>query len=271
MRLLPPAEYGMAAKLLDEVPFNTLFAGTVLEGHMLGSVYADGSNRTFLIVHPYGMSLLLGRTDSHEFNRDLEAYMMNADRRRKRTEWLQIYPLDWVPVIENILGGNLVRKSAEPQVDDPTRVMVLERVNFRFDMDRFPAAHSPPPGMIVRTTAEMFEKIRGQIVPRYFWRDAEHFVSDGAGFSLIMEEKSVSTAFSAFVIGNRLELGIETADGFRGKGYAEHVSRALIEFCVENGYEPVWSCRGDNIGSFSLAVKLGFEPTLRIPHYKLAI
>ena len=79
----------------------------------------------------------------------------------------------------------------------------------------------------------------------------------------------VSTAFSAFVAPGMLELGIETLEGHRGRGYAEMACRALVEHCVGNKLEPVWSCRRDNAGSVNLAEKLGFEQTVYIPCYRL--
>lgn len=68
---------------------------------------------------------------------------------------------------------------------------------------------------------------------------------------------------------NQLEFGIETVDGFRGKGFAFHTASSLIDYCLENNYEPVWACRLENTGSYKLAEKLGFEPTVTLPYYKL--
>jgi hypothetical protein len=34
--------------------------------------------------------------------------------------------------------------------------------------------------------------------------------------------------------------------------------------------EPVWACRLENDGSYKLAQKLGFEPVLEIPYYRLS-
>ena len=110
----------------------------------------------------------------------------------------------------------------------------------------------------------------GQVIPRYFWRGAEHFANDGIGFSMLIDGMAASTAFAAFMHGKQLEMGIETVVQHRGMGYAEHACKALIEYCLENGYEPIWSCRLENTGSFNLAMKLGFEPELYAPYYQLA-
>jgi RimJ/RimL family protein N-acetyltransferase len=115
----------------------------------------------------------------------------------------------------------------------------------------------------------MYENMRGSVIPKYFWKDAEQFSNLGVGFSLIYENNVASTAYSSFIHGNQLELGIETVESYRGKGFAIHTCSALINYCLENNYEPVWACRLENTGSYKLAQKLGFEPTFYIPFYRL--
>ena len=203
--------------------------------------------------------------------------MLNSDGQRKRPEWMQIHPLSWKPVIESMLGDDLERKTAAPEEpahpsDENVRVVELTRVNFKFNMKKFQEYLSeagPLPESVVPTTSDMFESLHGHVVPRYFWRDAAQFAREGKAFSIIADGMPVSTAFSAFTAPGILEIGIETAEGYRGNGYAEQVCRALIEHCLENELEPVWSCRLENTGSFNMARKLGFEPTVYVPFYRL--
>jgi GNAT superfamily N-acetyltransferase len=277
---LPKEQFWKAEKPLEAVPFNTLFASTVVDNVLSGRIYVDNvQNPTaFLVAHPYGMSLLFGKTDNAGFNNSLREYMADAEGTRKAMEWLQVHPAGWKPVIEELLGADLVRKECpaempSPASDDPGRVMEYTRVNFLFDRDRYNAfaGQCPaPPGSIVRTDAKLFHDIQGQVIPRHFWRDTDHFLGEGVGFTLMAEGRAASTAFCAFMKDNMLEIGIETSPEFRGKGYAIHVCKAMIDHCLENGYEPIWSCRLENTGSFSLARKLGFEPVLYLPYYQLA-
>lgn len=51
---------------------------------------------------------------------------------------------------------------------------------------------------------------------------------------------------------------------------AELTCRKLIDYCLERDLIPVWSCRFENTASCKLAQKLGFEPTLMIPFYRLS-
>lgn len=94
----------------------------------------------------------------------------------------------------------------------------------------------------------------------------------GMGFTAYSpEDCPISTAFAAYVIGNKFEIGIETREEFRGQGYAESVCSHMIDYCLEKGYEPVWGCNSGNTGSWKLANKLGFEEVARRPYYRLPV
>jgi GNAT superfamily N-acetyltransferase len=265
-----PEDFPRLLSRLDRIPFNTLFARTVLTGCMPGSVFADSASDpgSVLVRHPYGMSLLFGTRGNREFNSWLAGYM--TDSRIGGQEWLQVHPLSWKPAIEQLLGAKLIPKpvpqdkpTAEQEV--PGKVMEYSRVNFRFDR----SLYRPVSGPAVPTSPEVFGSMPGQVVPRHFWRDYGHFARDGAGFTAMAGNKPAATAFAAFVHGSRLEIGIETVPEFRGKGYAAVACRALIDYCLARNLEPLWSCRLENAGSYNLAMKLGFRPTLYMPYYQL--
>ena len=84
------------------------------------------------------------------------------------------------------------------------------------------------------------------------------------------EQGIASTAYSAFVAPGILEIGIETSPLYRQKGYALKVCQQLIDYCLQNKLTPVWACRLENSASYYLAQKLGFEPSLYLPYYRLA-
>ena len=48
--------------------------------------------------------------------------------------------------------------------------------------------------------------MNGSVVPKYFWKDADDFVNKGIGYSLIHDGELASTAYSAFIHNNLLEL-----------------------------------------------------------------
>ncbi|MBN1631851.1 MAG: GNAT family N-acetyltransferase [Thermoleophilia bacterium] len=283
---LDPHDYHKARAPLAEVDFNNLFARSVVEGHVDGAIWVDHpeSPATYYIIHPYGMTLLLGDTDNETFNLALAEYLLNRSGGRTAPEWMQVFPDAWQARLESLLGDKLVqdadaasmaraeRRAAHGPSAGAGRVVMHTRVNFGFNAERFREREHRLRSThleIVRTSAEMFDRIDGTVIPRYYWKNARHFRDDGVGFTLVCDGEPISTAFSSFRHDHKLELGIETLKAQRGKGYAQCVCARLIDYCLERRLEPVWSCRLGNRGSYELALRLGFEPTITRPYYEV--
>ncbi|AET68105.1 hypothetical protein Desor_2551 [Desulfosporosinus orientis DSM 765] len=257
-------DYAKVIEPLEKLTINTLFAKSVIYGHVDGSVYADSDKepKVFYIAHPYGMSLLFGNMKSEKFNETLCSYLINRDNVRIKDEWLQVFPTSWSRQLEMILGSHT------------NRVVRNTRVNFIFDFNKYKELNKPlnkPEYEILRTTKEIFRNFHGNVIPKYFWNDEDHFQESGIGYSLICDGEVASTAFSSFIINNQLEIGIETREKYRGKGFALCVCSALINYCLENSLVPIWACRLGNISSYQLAQRLGFVPSQFIPYYQLPV
>jgi hypothetical protein len=273
MTLLDHNEYEKALEPVKQVKINHLFARAVIEKHVEGPVYVDDINnpKTFYVVHPYGISLLFGETENEAFNQNLLEYILNIYKKRLKCEWLQAWPESWNKKLTALLGNKMVKSTdnvENPKVEENTRV------NFKFNKEKY--LHFKQKNLtqkfdIRRTDKEMYAQMDGTVIPKYFWRDADHFRDNGIGFSLIIADNAVSTAYSAFIFEYKLEIGIETKADFRAKGFAMYVCAALIDYCIKNDYEPIWSCKFENTASYLLAQKLGFEPTVYIPFYKINI
>lgn len=273
MRLLQKSHYHLASEPLSQLPINQLFARAVVEGHVSGKIYVDNTEQpsTFLVSHPYGMSLLFGKENNQSFNKAFVRYALNEGKQRQRTEWLQAYPAAWNEKLSAMLGDKMVEEVNRTD-KDAGKIELSTRVNFSFNREKYLAFKkqlNPDSYEIVRTDQQLYDAINGTVVPKYFWNSADEFVQKAVGFSLLHEGEVASTAFSAFIIDRKLELGIESAARFRGRQFAIRTCMALIDYCLENGYEPVWACRLQNTNSFKLAQKIGFEPSLFLPFYKL--
>lgn len=268
---LKTENYSKVLEPLSKVTFNHLFARTVLEQKMDGEVFVDDQNEptTYYIKHSYGMSLLFGRTDNSEFNRQLTSYLRNENNGRNASEWLQVFPADWNEKLNQLLNENIVEPSAIKP--DSRQIIKWSRVNFKFQPLKYLSQQQSVPKdfKLIRTDSALFDQIAGSVVPSCFWRNRKEFAENAVGFSLIHNGKPASTAFASFIHDQQLEIGIETSSEFRGKGLAQISCSALIDYCLANDFEPIWSCRLENIGSFLLAQKLGFEPTLIQPYYQL--
>jgi GNAT superfamily N-acetyltransferase len=229
--------------------------------------------KTFYVLHPYGISLLFGDHTNAQFNHQLKTYALNLDKSRSNHEWMQTYPRDWDLVLEELFG-ELVIKAAINVENKTTGIIELNsRANFRFNRERYLQRKKPALGegdRMEETNAAYFEQMSGSVIPQKFWDSAHDFVERGKGFTLLHNNRIASTAYAAFVHEGILEIGIETVDGFRGQGFAERTCSALIDYCLERELTPVWSCRLENKASYQLAQKLGFEPTLKLPFYRLS-
>jgi hypothetical protein len=274
MKLLGQNNYDKLIIPLKEVTINNLFARSVIEKKVRGKVYVDDPDepKTYHIVHPYGVSLLFGAHTNFEFNAKFREYALNLNKLRNKSEWMQASPDNWHLVLNELFKGYIVQSSENQENAQNNIVETNTRVNFKFNPESyliFKKAFKGKHFNIIRTNKSSFEEMEGSVIPRYFWNNADDFCKNGLGFSLFENKKLASTAFSAFIFENKLEIGIETLKEFKGKGFAQYTCAALIDYCLENNYEPVWSCKYENTASFQLAKKLGFEPTKMVPFYKL--
>jgi hypothetical protein len=278
MLTLPPTEYHRIVASLRELPINTIFARLVVERQTPGRVFVDDleSPRACYVALPYGMSLLFGSTASESFRQALLPYLLGLTCRRSSQEWLQVFPNDWALVLEEMLGSRLQADSgaAVAAVADG-RVVQNTRVNFLFNPERHAALRKslsiPPDCEIIDDAEYLFANMKGSVVPNVFWNSAGEFRERSAGFGVSWRGELAATAFGAFRLDDDLELGIETFDRFRGRGFAIHACNALIDHCVERRLEPVWACRLANAASYRLAIKLGFDATREIPYYQLPL
>lgn len=276
--------YHKVAHLLEDIPFNTLFARAVTDGDVKGEIYVDSIDEptTAYIVHPYGMSLLCGNPHNPVFNEKLMYYLQdNAWEYRKQKEWLQVYPSEWNNVFSILLKDKLVNYSDDLYADNCERDYLIKetghshiirwnRVNFNFEQSEYhPANVALHRGFELKRIDETMPEMRGNVVPRSFWNSYEEFVRKGVAFGVLKDGKIASIAFSAYIKNNELEIGVETLSSYRGKGFALLSCNALIDYCLKNGFTPVWSCRKENSCSLRLAQKLGFRISGTYPYYSL--
>ena len=269
MVLLDKNDFNKVIEPLKMVTVNNLFARSVVEKRVSGKIYVDNieNPKTFYVIHPYGMSLLFGNYNNIEFNNKFKNYALNINNIRDKDEWMQVFPNEWNNILHELFGNKLVNPENNNRKNNV--IELNTRVNFKFNQERFfkREKHVNSSIKIIRTDDKIYENMPGTVVPKYFWNNKEDFMKNGVGFSLFYNSELASTAYSSYVHDNKLELGIETVEIFRKMGFAEIVCCALIDYCIENDYEPIWSCKLSNIGSYKLAEKLGFEPILKTPYY----
>jgi RimJ/RimL family protein N-acetyltransferase len=77
---------------------------------------------------------------------------------------------------------------------------------------------------------------------------------------VLLDGKSILSEAHAFFWGDTVvEIGVITAEGQRGLGYASMVSAYLVQACECRGYATYWACHVDNLASAAVARKLGYR------------
>lgn len=281
MKLLPKNQYIDLLPQLATVEINHYFAKSVLNGTIEGTVYVDNiftddvtTPKSIYIVSKYGMSLLFGRHDNQEFNQQLKKYLLNETGERDHDEWLQVFPNCWGEVVEILCQKKLLTDTAVNLLEQPQShagyFVRNTRVNFTFNAQQYrKLTKSENNHSTTMLDEHIFEQLDGSVVPKQFWESAKSFVQQGKGFCLTDNNIIVSTSFSACIDEKVIEIGIETNEQYRGKGYAVQICQTLIDYCLENHILPVWACRHENQGSYRLAKKLGFVPSNYLPYYRL--
>jgi hypothetical protein len=218
------------------------------------------------------MSLLLGDGVNSDFNRWLFSYIVNAHSERETDEWMQVYPNDWNTKISSQFSFKKSNSGLDNGTFSDDAIEMYQRINFRFNDKKYAAFKNtfiPPKVQVFQVDKEIAGSIQGTVVPSHFWNNSDEFIQNGAGFCIIINNEPISTAFSSFVHGNLLEIGVETMEQHRGFGFAQLTCMHLIDFCLEHDCVPIWSCRFENSNSYNLAIRLGFEPVLTMPYYRL--
>ncbi len=79
------------------------------------------------------------------------------------------------------------------------------------------------------------------------------------GVMILHEEAVICEAATGAPTQGRIEIGVTTAEDFRGQGFATIACAHLISMCEGQGYHTWWDCAKQNIPSTKLARKLGYR------------
>ena len=199
----------------------------------------------------------------------LKAHLL-AQGTNGRDRWLQASSKALSAQLDELLD---VERTAADQPPGGPRVQRYARSNFVFDPQRYAAKRiqaAPPEKFTLRPLlATEFALPDIDVSPHRFWTSADQFLAHGGGWCLEHDGALVSMAFTSFRFDRQLEIGVETRSKYRGRNFAFYAACALIDECIAQGLEPVWSCRKENKGSYKLALALGFEPTVELAYYRL--
>jgi RimJ/RimL family protein N-acetyltransferase len=79
------------------------------------------------------------------------------------------------------------------------------------------------------------------------------------GVVVLDGENLVCEAATGAATHGRIEVGVTTAEAYRGRGFATLACKRLIELCESRGYSTWWDCAKQNMPSVRLARRLGYH------------
>lgn len=268
MLQLTAKDYSIALKLLTNASINTYFAAAVLTHKANGMVFVDDISAPTVayIVHSYGMSLLIGNNQNKLFNVELKNYWLNNSG--DKDEYLQAYPRCWDDILPEIMPNAII--DCNDNLEN-AKIIKHIRVNFIFNLAKFHEIrknYNLSNYDVREYTSQEFAKFTGSVVADQFWRDAQLFDEQAKSIAVYQDGNIASVAFSSCKDEQILELGIETNPHYRGHGLAKIACLALIDYSLEQKLVPVWACRKGNLGSYNLALSLGFEVEQELSYYQ---
>ena len=119
---------------------------------------------------------------------------------------------------------------------------------------------------LLNSNLNEIDDVRESIIENWF--SIDNFLENGFGYVYIINGGIISRCIADCVVKDRCELGVETEDGYRRKGYCTQVVMAALTHCKNNNIKSVgWHCWSNNIPSYKLAQKVGFNEKRTIEVY----
>jgi len=265
---LSTPEYCRVCPLFAEMEDNRAPLFSVIEARTPGRVLVDHSERpatACVAVGSVPSDLFLGGDEGDPlFNRALQDLLVTEVMPRLRdgtdVAHLMLYSVSegWRTVLDDLLKEYGIRR--------------LTRTQFTFRPERFARLRGwreriPEGFHVQRADRRVAERIAGIAE---LWGSIDNFLREGFFFCVVGGDEVISRSGTVFVGDGRAEIGAETAEPCRRKGFATLAACACIEHCLEIGLRPDWGCFY-NPASGGLAEKLGFveKPGVEVNYVRI--
>jgi GNAT superfamily N-acetyltransferase len=244
-----------AMPLFVGIEHNVPLVFGVLEGHSSGRLFVDSqaAPTSALLVTDVGFMYVGGSSANEDFNRALAPLLFDELLPQMTEPELILFAFSqgWRDQLERLLR--------------PYGAIVVPRKVFTFQPSAF-AEHAGwreqiPEGFrlqaIDAALAERVPAYAPLVDPR-----TRRF-----GVCMLHGEEVASACTAVSVGGGEVEIDIQTAEPYRGRGLGYLTACAFIEASLARGLTPSWACWPHRVASQALAQKLGFEPRPDVPTY----
>ncbi len=245
-------DYRKIQHLIEQIRVEKVYPLSILEGLQSGEIFVDDDEApaVSLIWHYCGFANILG-------------------------EYKEKFIEDMMIMMQNPLDGHSGRMALQTENNHQLQDMILnfpgvlkyDRYIFEFVGERN-SIPSIKESRLEEINSCNYDLMKGRIIPSFSWENKKSFLENGFGYCLIEDGKMSACAFSSGVSEDYVDIGVETAEECRGKGYGRLVTSAMVNETLRRGKVPVWGCDTRNEASKRLACSVGFEITGTHAWYK---
>ena len=265
MHELEPAAYERARPLFPDLDVH-LAVKALLAGNVPGRVYVDGAARPRAALAWIGHRFYLGGAPENEaFNRELGRFFAETVYPQGLAAGHEGFVVKctapgWTQQIDVLLPGKHPiplgqHYYAGREVGHDWRALLPPDITLRL-VDRALLSEK------LEGLADLEEEMQSERP------SVDEFLAKSFGFVPMHGDRVAGWCLSEYNCGDRCEVGIATAEGYRRRGLATLVASAFVEYALAHGIAHVgWHCNANNAGSIATALKAGFRKVLEYPAY----
>lgn len=246
-------DYKKINDLLYQNGIEKAYPLSIIEGFQSGEIFVDDKNKpgVALIWHYCGFANLLGNCDEKAMS---EIYKMIHHPSEGHSGRMALQAEKDLQLQKLIMSDAAINEQKR---------YIFEFVNENITIPVFKNCE------LQMISGENYNLIKGKITPFFSWESEEQFLNNGFGYCLINDAQVLACAFSAAVSDKYIDIGVETSEEYRGKGYGKIVALSMVKEIVRRGRIPTWACDTMNEGSMRLAVSVGFKIIGTHPWYNI--
>ncbi len=245
-------DYRKINHLVDQIRIEKVYPLSILEGIQTGEIFVDDDEAptAALVWHYCGFANILGNYDERFIE---ETMKMMQDPPEGHSGRMALQTENDSRLEKLILINPMVAKH--------------DRYIFEFSGEKYNIPHASNTE-IKEISYDNYELMNGRIIPAFSWPNKEEFFKNSFGYCLIEEGRMLACAFASGVSKEYVDIGVETSEECRGKGYGRIVAAEMVEEILRRGKTPIWDCDIRNEASMRLACSVGFEIVGTHPWYK---
>lgn len=237
-------DYDIIRDFIDSIPVDKVYPCSIVEGSQSGEIFADNIQNPSAVLfwHYCGFAYIAGTYDEKFISEVIEMMHNPAEGHSGR---LALQTGNDALICRLLQADRHIQKKEQYLFEYTGKGQSGFSLNAPFELKRIDALN--------------YDILSGHIVPAFSWKSKEEFLNRGFGYCIMKGNEFVACAFSAGISEKYVDIGVETAEQFKGNGFGKIAAGAMLEEILKRGQEPVWECNTTNEASMRLACAVGFK------------